>query len=91
MSGSFEDIDVPPTLVSFAVDYTKASHVVTPEFKKAGNNLLRVDIPFDEYGIPDYKEAGKIYDTIHKLMRRRCYRICICSWSRRTGLRQSAR
>ena len=70
MSGSFEDIDVPPTLVSFAVDYTKASHVVTPEFKKAGNNLLRVDIPFDEYGIPDYKEAGKIYDTIHKLMRK---------------------
>ena len=46
MSGSFEDIDVPPTLVSFAVDYTKASHVVTPELKKAGNNLLRIDIPF---------------------------------------------
>ena len=70
MSGSFEDIDVPPTLVSFAVDYTKASHVVTPELKKAGNNLLRIDIPFDEYGIPDYKKAGEIYDTIHKLMRR---------------------
>ena len=38
--------------------------------KKAGNNLLRIDIPFDEYGIPDYKKAGEIYDTIHKLMRR---------------------
>ena len=35
-------------------------HIKRPEFKKAGNNLLRVDIPFDEYGIPDYKEAGKI-------------------------------
>ncbi|MDD7210628.1 MAG: phosphoribosylformylglycinamidine synthase [Lachnospiraceae bacterium] len=70
MSGSFEDIDVPPTLVSFAVDYTKASHVVTPELKKAGHNLLRVDIPFDKYGIPDYEKTGKIYDTIHKMMRK---------------------
>ena len=39
---------------------TKASHVVTPEFKKAGNNLLRVDIHnCDEYGIPDYKAGRK--------------------------------
>ncbi len=70
MSGSFEDIDVPPTLVSFAVDYTKASHVVTPELKKAGNNLLRIDIPFDQYGIPDFEKAGAIYDKIHKMMRK---------------------
>ena len=70
MSGSFEDIDVPPTLVSFAVDYTNAKNIVTPEFKKAGNNILRVDIPFDEYGIPDYKKAGEIYDKIHEIMKR---------------------
>ena len=67
MSGSFEDIDVPPTLVSFAVDYTKASHVVTPELKAAGNVLVRVDIPFDEYGIPVYEKAGEIYDSVHEL------------------------
>ena len=67
MSGSFEDIDVPPTLVSFAVDYTKASHVVTPELKAAGNTLVRVDIPFDEYGIPVYEKAGAIYDSVHEL------------------------
>lgn len=70
MSGSFEDIDVPPTLVSFAVDYTKASNIVTPELKKAGNSLIRVDIPFDEFGIPDYKKAGEIYDRIHALTKK---------------------
>ena len=68
MSGSFEDINVPPTLVSFAVDYMNASKVVTPEFKQAGDDIFCVDIPFDEYGIPDYEEAGEIYDRIHKLM-----------------------
>ncbi len=70
MSGSFEDIDVPPTLVSFAVDYTKASNIVTPELKKAGNSLIRVDIPFDEFGIPDYKKAGEIYDRVHTLTKK---------------------
>ena len=70
MSGSFEDIDVPPTLVSFAVDYTKASHIVSPEFKKLGDSLLCVDIPFDEYGIPDYEKAKAIYDKIHCLTRK---------------------
>lgn len=69
MSGSFEDIDVPPTLVSFAVDYTKASHVVTPELKAAGNSLVRVDIPFDEFGIPAYEKAGAIYDSVHELIK----------------------
>ena len=70
MSGSFEDIDVPPTLVSFAVDYTKASHIVSPEFKKPGNSLLLVEIPFDSFGIPDYKKAGELYDKIHCLTRK---------------------
>ncbi|MDO5145947.1 MAG: phosphoribosylformylglycinamidine synthase [Eubacteriales bacterium] len=70
MSGTFENIDVPPTLVSFAVDYTKASHVVTPELKKPGNSLLRVDIPFDSFGIPVYEKAGEIYDRIHCMMKK---------------------
>ncbi|MCD8020580.1 MAG: phosphoribosylformylglycinamidine synthase [Clostridiales bacterium] len=70
MSGSFEDIDVPPTLVSFAVDYTKASHIVTPELKKAGNSLIWVNIPFDAYGIPDYEKVAKIYDKIYKMMKK---------------------
>ncbi len=68
MSGSFENFDVPPTLVSFAVDYMNAADVVTPEAKKAGNYLMRVDVPFDEYGIPDYKEVSRIYDKVHRMM-----------------------
>ena len=67
MSGSFEDIDVPPTLVSFAVDYGKASDIITPECKKAGNYLMKVDIPFDEYGIPDYEKACEIYSKFYKM------------------------
>ena len=67
MSGSFEDIDVPPTLVSFAVDYNKASAIVTPELKKAGSKLVRVSVPFDEYGIPVYEEAIKTYSMIYEL------------------------
>ena len=67
MSGSFEDIDVPPTLVSFAVDYNKASAIVTPELKKAGSQLIRISLPFDEYGIPVYEEAMKAYAKIYEL------------------------
>lgn len=70
MSGSFENIDVPPTLVSFAVNYTKASHIVSPEFKKPGNSLLLVEIPFDSFGIPDYQKAGELYDKIHCLTKK---------------------
>ena len=68
MSGSFENIDVPPTLVSFAVDYMDADKIVSPEFKAAGNDIFCIDIPFDRFGIPEYEEAGRIYDEIHRLM-----------------------
>lgn len=69
MSGSFEDINVPPTLVSFAVDYMDAQDVVTPEFKNPVNDIFCIDIPFDEYEIPDYHTAGLIYDEVQKLMK----------------------
>ena len=67
MSGSFENIDVPPTLVSFAVDYNRASRIVTPEFKEAGSELIRVNIPFDEYGIPVYEKVREAYDRIWQM------------------------
>ena len=67
MSGSFENIDVPPTLVSFAVDYNRASRIVTPEFKEAGSKLIRVNIPFDEYGIPVYEKVREAYDRIWQM------------------------
>ena len=66
MSGSFNEIDVPPTLVSFAVDVTSSNNIVTPELKKAGTVLVRMDIPKDEYDMPIYGEAMDIYAKLHK-------------------------
>ena len=68
MSGTFNDIDVPPTLVSFAVDIAKSGDVVTPELKKAGNKLVRFEIEADEYDIPKYDKVAKLYGYIHQLM-----------------------
>ena len=54
MSGTFEHIDVPPTLVSFAVDIAKEGDIITPELKKAGNKLVWMKIEKDEYELPVY-------------------------------------
>ncbi len=67
MSGSFNETDVPPTLVSFAVDVAKESDVVTPELKSEGNVLMLFTIKTDEYDLPVYEQVMKLYDTIHKL------------------------
>jgi len=67
MSGTFNDIDVPPTLVSFAVDVAKAGEVVTPELKTPGNVLVRFEIEKDDYDIPMYESAAKLYAQIHGL------------------------
>lgn len=68
MSGTFNDIDVPPTLVSFAVDVAESKDVVTPELKKAGNRLVRFEIEKDEFDIPIYARVMELYDKIHKLI-----------------------
>ena len=65
MSGSFNEIDVPPTLVSFAVDVASSKTVVTPELKKAGNVLVKVDIQKNAYDIPDYKYVLDIYADLY--------------------------
>ena len=65
MSGTFNDIDVPPTLVSFAVDVAREKDVITPEFKKAGNKIMLFKIAKDEYDLPDYEQVMKLYDQIH--------------------------
>ncbi|MBQ8053025.1 MAG: phosphoribosylformylglycinamidine synthase [Lachnospiraceae bacterium] len=69
MSGTFNDIDVPPTLVSFAVDVAKISDVITPELKKAGDKLVQIDIERDEYDIPVYTDVCSIYERVTQLMR----------------------
>lgn len=65
MSGSFNDIDVPPTLCSFAIAVAQTKDVVTPEFKSAGNVIIEVDIKRDEYGIPDYEDIKKTYTDLY--------------------------
>ena len=67
MSGTFNDIDVPPTLVSFAVDIAKTGDVITPELKKAGNKLVKFSIEKDDYDIPVYEEVKKLFDEIRML------------------------
>ena len=61
MSGTFNDIDVPPTLVSFAVDVASDKTIITPELKKAGNKLILLRIDKDAYDLPDYAQAKDLY------------------------------
>ena len=68
MSGTFNDIDVPPTLVSFAVDVAKEQDVITPELKKAGNKLVLFTIDKNEYDLPVYEKVMALYDSIHTLI-----------------------
>ena len=67
MSGTFNDIDVPPTLVSFAVDIAKQDEIVTPELKKAGSKLVRFEIEKDDFDIPMYDAVAELYGAIHEL------------------------
>ena len=69
MSGTFQNIDVPPTLVSFAVDMATENEIITPELKKAGNKIVWMKIEKDEYDLPVYtqimEQYGKFADDIH--------------------------
>lgn len=68
MSGSFEDLDVPPTLVSFAVAMTKASKTISAEFKKSGSKVVYIPLPEDKAtGLPAWEELKKVYKTIYAL------------------------
>ena len=66
MSGSFNEIDVPPTLVSFAVDVASDKNIVTPELKKAGDKLVLVKIEKDEYDLPKYDQVMDRYGKFHE-------------------------
>ena len=71
MSGTFDEesgkeIDVPPTLVSFAVDVASAKNMISPEFKKAGNKIVVFEIKKDSYDLPDYSQIMDGYDKLHE-------------------------
>ena len=69
MSGSFEKIDVPPTLISFAVTTDKAEYAISPEFKKAGSKVVILSPVYDANGLPTTESLMAIYEKTTKLMR----------------------
>ena len=66
MSGSFNEIDVPPTLVSFAVDVAKQKDVITPELKNTGNKLVWLRAPKASYDLPDFEALKEQYAKLHE-------------------------
>ena len=72
MSGSFNDIDVPPTLVSFAVDTGNANDIISPELKKAGNVLVKFEIEENEYRLPVFEKLIEDYNKITALIHKKC-------------------
>ena len=69
MSGSFEKLDVPPTLISFAVTMGKTSEVISPEFKKAGNKVVLLKPEYDENGLPVTESLIALYNQVTDLAR----------------------
>ena len=67
MSGSFDALDVPPTLVSFAVTTEKVQHIVSPEFKGAGHNVYLVKPAYNEKNLPDANSLMTLYDKVFAL------------------------
>lgn len=66
MSGSYQDLNVPPTLISFACAHGEKAHVISPEFKKAGNKIYLFSHQPKENGLPDYESLKKIFEFIHE-------------------------
>ena len=69
MSGTFNDINVPPTLVSFAVDIEELKDIITPELKSAGNKLVQFKIKKDAFDLPDYDKVIALYNEINALIK----------------------
>ena len=69
MSGSFEKLDVPPTLISFAVTTDRADNAISPEFKSAGNKLVLLSPEYDENGLPRTESLLALFDKVNSLMR----------------------
>ncbi|HNX93852.1 MAG TPA: phosphoribosylformylglycinamidine synthase [Holophaga sp.] len=69
MSGSFKDLDVPPTLVAFAVSVVKADEVASPEFKGAGHDVVLLELPRTTEELPDWPALHALYERVSKLVR----------------------
>ena len=87
MSGTFENIDVPPTLVSFAVTTDNINNVVTPEFKKSGNRVYLFKPEADENGLPETKSLLSLFERLTELMRAK--KIVSCSALTKGGIAEA--
>ena len=83
MSGTFEDLTVPPTLVSFAVTTEKTKDIVSPEFKKAGNKVIWIKPDYDENGLPEAKSLLEVFGKVTALSEKRQGRILLHAGIRR--------
>ena len=77
MSGSFENLDVPPTLVSFAVTTDKTKNIVSPEFKKSGNKVFFIAPEYDENGLPKTKSLLFVFSRVTALLREKKAVSCV--------------
>ncbi|NLK97368.1 MAG: phosphoribosylformylglycinamidine synthase [Epulopiscium sp.] len=68
MSGTFKDLDVPPTLTAFAVDMVNVDTVISPEFKKSGSKIVYSPLKRDAYELPDFEALDRNYSTITRLI-----------------------
>ena len=68
MSGTFEQLDVPPTLVSFACGVTNAQRIISPEFKASGDKVLLLKPSYDKNGMPNFESLKKLFDKIEHLI-----------------------
>src|SRR3712207_5916402 len=68
MSGTFNDISVPPTLISFAVACINLDKVISPEFKNIDSQVVMVYVPYDEYYMPDFKQSKDNFTVINNLI-----------------------
>lgn len=71
MSGTFENIDVPPTLVSFAVTVGRTQNVISPEFKSAGHKVVLISPEFTDARLPDVKSLIQVFEKVTELMRQK--------------------
>ena len=69
MSGSFEDIDVPPTLISFAVSASNCGNIISPEFKDAGDKVILLTPDYDENNVPEFESVRNVFDTVEELIK----------------------
>lgn len=82
MSGTFENIDVPPTLVSFAVSTGKSNEILSPEFKKAGSEVVLITPEYDNNGLPVFSSIISCFENVEKLI---SDKKAVSVWSVSTG------